>query len=389
MIHFDFENNCCGCGVCFAVCPAHAIAMQQDTNGFPFPSVDAKKCVDCGKCELVCPHLNGTTKKNKSVDAWLYRSKDVSTLQRSSSGGAFFELAKRFMTEDHGVVCGCAWNADWHAEHIVVDQLDALHAIQGSKYVQSTSANAIQDVVSLLSSRKKVLFSGTPCQVTAVHNAVLTSFGESARDRLLTVGIICHGVSAPAVWTSFREYLETKMKSKLIDINFRDKTKKGYGVPYCKYMFADGRTTYLPTFLPSSKYIEATIVYNLAMRKCCTHCDCKGVNQACDILLGDWYTECKGEGRNGTSCICAFSNRGKNYVTKWLDRLQPIAFETIVKKNELIATSVKASNRRDAFLRELTPGIWKHVEKYYPRRYILKFILVKTGLYPLIKKIIG
>ena len=60
MIDFDFEENCCGCGSCAAICPVDAIAMKSDKNAFPFPSVDSKKCIHCNRCDCVCPHLKKT-----------------------------------------------------------------------------------------------------------------------------------------------------------------------------------------------------------------------------------------------------------------------------------------------------------------------------------------
>ena len=52
---FDRKASCFGCGACQAVCPAGAIAMTWDADGFSYPVVDAAKCVHCGRCTAVCP----------------------------------------------------------------------------------------------------------------------------------------------------------------------------------------------------------------------------------------------------------------------------------------------------------------------------------------------
>ena len=50
----DFEK-CCGCGQCAVVCPANAIHMKKNQQGFFYPFVDTELCVNCGKCARVCP----------------------------------------------------------------------------------------------------------------------------------------------------------------------------------------------------------------------------------------------------------------------------------------------------------------------------------------------
>ena len=49
---------CTGCGACRNICPAKAINMQPNAEGFLFPKIDEKKCIDCGLCATTCPQLN-------------------------------------------------------------------------------------------------------------------------------------------------------------------------------------------------------------------------------------------------------------------------------------------------------------------------------------------
>ena len=58
MIHIDQKENCCGCEACLQICPKSCIQMQTDKEGFFYPVVDVKECVNCGACNLVCPVLN-------------------------------------------------------------------------------------------------------------------------------------------------------------------------------------------------------------------------------------------------------------------------------------------------------------------------------------------
>lgn len=49
------KKECCGCSACFAVCPAGAIVMMPDEEGFLYPVIEKEKCLKCGKCLNVCP----------------------------------------------------------------------------------------------------------------------------------------------------------------------------------------------------------------------------------------------------------------------------------------------------------------------------------------------
>lgn len=53
-VFYENRENCCGCSACFAICPAHAISMEPDDEGFLYPTIDAKKCVKCYKCLDIC-----------------------------------------------------------------------------------------------------------------------------------------------------------------------------------------------------------------------------------------------------------------------------------------------------------------------------------------------
>lgn len=55
---YEKKADCCGCTACFAVCPADAISMQPDQEGFLYPVIDEEKCLCCYTCVGVCPIKN-------------------------------------------------------------------------------------------------------------------------------------------------------------------------------------------------------------------------------------------------------------------------------------------------------------------------------------------
>ena len=52
---YPSKEECCGCEACRAACPKGAIAMEPDGETFLYPRIDAALCVNCRKCQRVCP----------------------------------------------------------------------------------------------------------------------------------------------------------------------------------------------------------------------------------------------------------------------------------------------------------------------------------------------
>lgn len=97
----DIQHVCTGCAVCADICPKNCISMQQDGEGFFYPHVDESSCIQCGKCESVCPVLQTKSKANapsapqEMPIAYAAYNNDESIRLASSSGGIFTPLAEQ------------------------------------------------------------------------------------------------------------------------------------------------------------------------------------------------------------------------------------------------------------------------------------------------------
>ena len=43
--------KCTGCGACVQLCSKKAVSLCENHEGFLYPKVDDKLCVNCGLCE--------------------------------------------------------------------------------------------------------------------------------------------------------------------------------------------------------------------------------------------------------------------------------------------------------------------------------------------------
>ena len=152
----EISKICCGCGACYNICPKKAITMELNSNGFVVSKVDENKCIKCNKCKKVCPSNNSKQEINV-IDIKAIWSKDESVLEKSSSGGFFFELAKNIILEG-GYVYGAIYK-NKNVVHVLTNNLEVVKQMQGSKYVQSRFENGYKEIEEILNKNIKVLIS--------------------------------------------------------------------------------------------------------------------------------------------------------------------------------------------------------------------------------------
>lgn len=348
------KENCFACAACKAVCPTGAITMKADEYGFEYPKIDETKCIGCQKCVKVCAYQN---QNDCSIPKTAYAAVSLSTnILESASGGVFASVATEFIN-DSGIVVGSAMENTGDKllpHHIAVDNLTDLKKLLGSKYVQSDTSEIFSTVKKLLDNGKKVLFSGTPCQVAALY-----SYLGKKYDNLYTIDIICHGVPSRKMFWDYLDVISEKF-GKITDFVFRDK-KRGLTfvsrikceqngkikIKYIQY----GESSYYSYFLQGNTY-----------RDCCYSCKFASENRAGDITIGDFWgikkqhpelfdgNHTEFDADKGISCLLVNTKKGKelveNYATKL--SLHPSSFEKIARENkQLYEPSIPKGNRAE------------------------------------------
>lgn len=135
MIEVDSRINCTGCSACANICPRGCISMQADSEGFLYPLVNADMCIDCGLCEDVCPMLHKPI-QHEVLAVYGAKNKNEEVRMESSSGGMFSLFAEAVLISG-GVVVGVALDGEFMPHHVMIDSVDKLDLLRGSKYVQS------------------------------------------------------------------------------------------------------------------------------------------------------------------------------------------------------------------------------------------------------------
>ncbi|MDY4578985.1 MAG: Coenzyme F420 hydrogenase/dehydrogenase, beta subunit C-terminal domain [Anaerobutyricum hallii] len=200
MIKLADKYHCTGCAACAQSCTHAAITMLYDEEGFLQPHIDNDKCVECGLCQKHCPELNHI-KRLDYTNQRFYALINDEDCKKSSSGGAFSVFAKWILRQG-GIVYGAATTGDFEVKHICVETINELEELRGSKYVQSAIGETYRQIREQLRNNRKVLFSGTGCQVGGLY-AFLN--GKRYEGLLYTMDLVCHGVPS---YGAFKGYLE-------------------------------------------------------------------------------------------------------------------------------------------------------------------------------------
>jgi coenzyme F420-reducing hydrogenase beta subunit len=140
--------------------------MQEDPEGFLYPVIEKEKCTLCKKCETVCPAIiQGNERKPLHVYAAKNPNKEI---RRQSSSGGIFTLIAESIIQKGGVVFGARFNDNWEVVHDYTETVEGLAEFRGSKYVQSIIGDTYLKAKEFLLEDRKVLFSGTPCQIAGL-----------------------------------------------------------------------------------------------------------------------------------------------------------------------------------------------------------------------------
>lgn len=335
-------DRCCGCGACVAACPKNAIEMTADARGFYKPKV-LDSCVQCGACLKVCP-VEEPPVGEQPRDFYACAAAPERVL-RSSSGGVFSLLAEAVLAEG-GVVFGCGWGAEQLPRHIQVGTLEELSRLYGSKYAQSNMEGIYPQVKQRLQEGKRVLFSGTPCQV-----AGLRRFLKKEYENLIAVDFICHGVPSPKVLNKHLTELEQKQGAKVESLTFRDKTK-GWKQLQLTVRFADGSEYSSPA--SQDPYYRA-FLGNLSLNQICGECPFNTLPRSADITLGDfWRVEQHHEGfgeNSGVSCVVVSSEKGETLFDAVRQHLTVVQSSRadIMDGNPFLNGHCKLHKRREKF----------------------------------------
>ena len=258
------------------------------------------------------------------------------------------------MIERGGVVCGATLDG-FVVKHIIVDKVEDLRKLQGSKYVQSDLGNSFVEIKKLLKSGRQVLFIGTPCQVAGLKN-----FVHGLDSNLLAIDFICHGVPSPGVLRRYVEELRQRYPT-AVTMSFRDKVK-GWNPHHAIALYDENARSVFRESGQYNAYIRG-FLKNVFCRRSCSQCPFTTKERVGDITLGDYWgikkIAPKLNSSKGVSLTVVHTEKGKALFDALKEKLElshEIPYDFAVANQAQLRKPSKISVHRKKFFQWMRDG---------------------------------
>lgn len=359
MIIIDDINNCTGCGLCFDRCPHKAIILDYN-NGFLYPEIEVSKCTECGLCRKVCPQNSFVPINSKKVFAAY--SKDEYARMSSSSGGIFTELSNIIIAKG-GIVFGVKYDNDWNPVFDCASTIEECEKFKVSKYAEANLENIYPLIAEKISTNKIILFTGLPCQVSAINNR----FPRATN--LFTVDLICNSVPSNIV---LQEYLKA-IKMQEGDITYLNmrykKTLWEQSLYYFKIYKNDKfliRTSDKHRLINSYKEL---FFGKFSTRKSCFNCKYRGINRSGDLSIGDFWNinsivPDMNDGK-GTSIVLVNSQEGESLLKSLYINLKEVNLEKVLQSRCIPTDNPVMPSSYSTFWNDFESNGYIYVAKKY------------------------
>lgn len=319
-------HSCVGCALCSDICPQKAITFSQDKNGYLRPVINHDLCVQCNICYDTCiaekeaSVIRHSLEEEKTYAAW---TTDDELIKRSASGGVFAQVAKDFLCEPDSVVYGATLTDDGDVRHIAITRIEDLPLLQNSKYKQSNLNGVYADVRAQLRSGKRVLFSGTPCQIAAVYAFC------NHHEHLYTAEILCHGVPS-----DYLSEIAVLLENAKRIYKFRTKSLGWARGNRTVYEAQDGQI-YEKDRFRNDFHFRAYLSFSLN-RESCRNCPFAKPERVADITMGDFWGLDKNKYNHpsGVSVLLVNSSKGEQLTSSNQLYRKPTSWEEITRLNQ-------------------------------------------------------
>lgn len=369
-------DKCTGCFACSNICPKKCIDIQEENNVLQ-AKINEEECIDCNSCIKICPAENEIT-RNEPLKLYAAWSLDENIRRTSSSGGIATQLYKTCL-KNNWLVVGTKFDKDFNLNYEITDSIKDIENFKGSKYVQSKTNNIFPKIKAKLDEEKKILFIGLPC-----HIAGLKLYLKKEYINLITIDLICHGVSPNSYLKEHIKYIENKLKQKIENITFREDNK------LCLKLYSKNKRVYENNSALDVYY--RGYLTGLFYRPSCYNCKYANIKRVSDITLGDFW----GLGdtipfdkstKDGVSLMLINTKKGEELIDLVKDNLflEERTIEEGLEKNEQLSHPSKKNKNYDNFL--------KYIKKYDFEKATSKVlskdinvIKVKTAIKKIIKR---
>ena len=299
----------------------------------------------------------------------------------STSGGAFSAVVEAFCDKNY-VIFGAVADG-LNVFHTFITDKRELDKFRKSKYSQSKVGLSYKNVRKFLVKGKKVLFSGTPCQIAGLKMYLDVTKIDIAN--LLTVEVVCEGVPSPLYIRKYEQALQKKYGKKIQTLDYRYTAKS---------FFFNGKWDFevmKTNLVENKKEIIVDRWFNpfwsiwlnhLMSRPSCYECHFAKEKRTADITLEDLWgvhlycPELYGN-NGGSSVIFANTEKGKEIVlkAKVLMYGHELNEEDALKYQSPMRKHIDSNPLRTSFMKDLQSAMtYQQINKKWAQKPTLKLL---------------
>ena len=227
-------------------------------------------------------------------------------------------------------------------------------------------------------SGKKVLFSGTPCQIQGLYNYL----GKYAcADNLLTVEVVCEGFPSPLLLNKYADEIEKKYNCKIVSLEYRYKDKNKWDFQKMRITLDNGKV------IKKDRWFSPFWIFwsqRLMSRPSCISCMFRMPSRVADITLGDlWgvhkYCPELYDNNRGCSLIVCNSQKGIEIFEKAKENLYGhyLKYQDALEYQRPMRVVVPASPERSNFMKDLKALSYTELCKKWKPHHSFKFLVSK------------
>lgn len=234
---------CNGCGICAAICPQDAIAMQRDCQGLYTPRINRLKCSRCMLCARCCPAVPTCfidKQSNQILDisdehllgpclrAYAGYSTSEDIRYKAASGGIVTSLLLSALengTIDSALTVELSEDDPFEARAVVARNKQKILQSMSSKYLPVEFSTALKQIIRD-NSVVRIGIVGLPCHIEGIRRASL-AIPNLRKKIVFTIGLFCKQTKD----LRFTDLVLTKMglkREEVQKIKFRGDGWPGY-----------------------------------------------------------------------------------------------------------------------------------------------------------------
>lgn len=347
-------GECTQCEACRNICPKQCITMDFNSEGFAYPHINRDICIECGACMKACHQITPMAEFRiplRSLACW---TKRIDDRINSSSGGAFSVIARKILSEN-GIVFGATIDRSLQVKHISIERIEDLRLLQGSKYVESFLGDTYLQIREKLKSGKKVLFTGTPCQVSG-----LLTFLKKDYENLYTCDVVCHGVPSQKAFDTYLKRVGFWGNT----TNFQFRFTEGWGFRLSRQAgktvapALGGTSVKWKTIWPNKAYYLRAFTKGLMFNEACYKCRYAQPKRVSDLTLADYwglgiYGSFNYPTQKGISCLLSNSEKGEALLKECSDLdFEERPLKEAIEGNHNLSKVSRRPEGRDTYLKD-------------------------------------